>query len=168
LKINYLSKKEIKQYSKEIMERTGIHFEPERALELENALVLVDDGFMIYDKKNSAFYPFLADKISGQLPQLEVDSGASERIKQGANVMRPGIINIDSKLKNGWPALITGNKESLAIAISMMDYAEAVSAQKGVVARNVHRQGDQIWNAVIEFVKKYYKGSNQSEMKQHP
>ncbi|MGC8661281.1 MAG: PUA domain-containing protein [Nitrososphaeria archaeon] len=155
MKINYLSKKEIKQYSREIMEMTGIYFEPERVLELENAFVLVGDGFMVYDMKNNAFYPFLADKITGQLPQLEVDSGAAEHIKQGANVMRPGITKIDSGLKRGRPALITHNGESLALAISMMDYAEAVSAQKGVVAKNVHRQGDPVWNAVIAFVKKY-------------
>lgn len=157
MKINYLSKKEIKQYSKEIMERTGIYFEPERELELENAIVFVGDGFMIYDKKNNAFYPFLADKISGQLPQLEVDGGAAEHIKQGANAMRPGITRIDSRLKNGWPALITHSGENLAVAISMMDYAEAVSAQKGVVAKNVHRQGDLVWDAIIAFVKKYHK-----------
>ncbi len=156
MKINYLSKKEIKQFSREIMERTGIQFEPERVLELDSALVLVNDGFMIYDRKNSVFYPFLADKLSEQLPQLEVDSGAAENIKHGANIMRPGITKFDSRLKKGWPVLIRGNGESLAIAISAMDYAEAISAQKGVVAKNVHRQGDQIWHAVIEFVKKHH------------
>ncbi len=155
MKINYLSKKEIKQLSKEIMERVGIDFQPERVLELDGALVLVNKGFMIYDKRNDAFYPFLADKMAEQLPQLEVDHGAVDSIRNGANIMRPGITRIDSRLKKGSPALIKCNGELLAIAISQMDYAEAASAQNGVVARNVHRPGDKTWNAIIEFIKKY-------------
>lgn len=139
------------------MEGIGINFEPERALELESALVLVDDGFMIWDKKNNVFYPFLMDKMTEQLPQLEVDNGAAEHIKLGANVMRPGITKIDSRLKRGWPVLITNNKASLAVAIPVMDYAEAILLKKGVIAKNVHRQGDQIWEAVMQFINKYHR-----------
>jgi len=157
LKIHYLSKKEIKQYSSEIMEKTGLQFEPEKVLELDTSDVLIGDGFIIHDRKNGVLYPFLADKISDQLPHLQVDEGAAARIKQGANIMRPGIVKIDSRLKRGWPVMITDEKERLAIAISVMDYNEAIAAQKGVVAKNVHRQGDQAWNAIVEFIKKYHK-----------
>jgi len=155
MKINYLSKREIKQFSKEIMEKTGIDFQPERVMELEDVLVLINKGFMIYDKRHDAYYPFLADKMAEQLPKLEVDQGAVESIKRGANVMRPGVTGIDSRLKKGVPVLIRHNGEPLAIGISQMDYEEALSARSGVVAKNVHRPNDRTWSAIAEFIRKH-------------
>ena len=155
MKINYLSKREIKQISREILERTGIDFQPERVMELDDALVLINRGFMIYDKRHNVYYPFLADKMAEQLPKLEVDQGAVESIKRGANVMRPGVTGIDSRLRRGQPVLIKHNGEPIAIGISQMDYEEALSARSGVVAKNVHRPKDRTWIAIAEFIKKY-------------
>ncbi len=153
MKVRYLSKKEAKEVA-EAAKALGIDFVPERAIEVgDGTEVLVGPGIFVKLKDGSVF-PSLFDKRAMLLPNVAVDDGARPHVLNGANVMRPGIVAMDSSIKKGSLVLVKAGQEPLAIGVSLYDYAEAISMSKGVIVKNMHWKGDRAWDLVAEMLRK--------------
>ena len=80
-----------------------------------------------------------------------VDSGAIAYIAKGADLMRPGIVDLTDDILTGRPFVIVeeNHGKPLAIAVAMMDSADIKASDKGKVAKNIHYVGDDLWNLEI-------------------
>ena len=76
-----------------------------------------------------------------------VDSGAVPYVYNGADIMAPGVIAADERIKKGDPLWIKEEKygKPLAVGIALMDGAEMVAAKSGKAAKSLLHVGDKIW-----------------------
>ncbi|MCD6279730.1 hypothetical protein J7J26_03085 [Candidatus Micrarchaeota archaeon] len=105
-----------------------------------------EDGKTIPLPTLKLIYKLLIDKIE-ILKSIIVDEGAIRFIISGANVMRPGIIHVDSDIKKGDILSIKdGNGRVLAVGKSLYSSDEINNMNSGIVVKNIHHIGDRIWN----------------------
>lgn len=113
-------------------------------------LYFADDKPLVISVAEKLFPSLANEGLLGTLPSLVVDMGAIPHICNGADIMRPGIKQIQGDFEKGMVVLVKDQKFSKPIAIGV---AEAGSASirtmsKGIAAKNVHYVGDSFWEAV--------------------
>jgi len=137
-------------------------FFPQSALDLERGQtieeVVVDKGKLYFaDDKPlvtslaEKLFPSLAnEELLKTLPSLVVDMGAIPHICNGADIMRPGIKQIQGDFEKGAVVLVKDQKFSKPIAIGVAEVGSASirAMSKGIAAKNVHYVGDSFWEAV--------------------
>lgn len=83
------------------------------------------------------------------LKKITVDMGAVKFVVGGADIMRPGIVEIESEIKKDEAVMIIdiNNKKPLAVGIALFSSAEMQEMKIGKVIKNIHYVGDEIWKA---------------------
>jgi PUA domain protein len=81
------------------------------------------------------------------MPFVVVDTGAIRFVVKGADVMRPGIVEISSDVKKNQLTLVLeeNNKASIAIGTALFDYSEMNQMTSGKVVKNFHHLTDEYW-----------------------
>lgn len=120
-------------------------------------LIETKDGVKIYlqEDKTIAFIineevlPPLRQEFLENLPRAVVDMGAVPHIANGADVMAPGIRNIDN-VKLEEIVVVVDEKYGKPIAIGkiIMDSKEILEKRKGKAIKNLHYVGDYLWKLV--------------------
>ena len=74
--------------------------------------------------------------------------GAIKFLIGGADVMRPGIVEIDYGIAKDEPVVIVdiNNQKPIAVGIALISGAEMKVTKNGRVIRNIHYVGDKIWD----------------------
>ncbi len=113
------------------------------------------DGKIIYLNKIPAFFlheqrwvPTLKYLATNPiLKQVVVDMGAIKFVVNGADIMRPGIVEIDETIQKDEPILIidVAHKKPLAVGIALVDAKCMQETKTGKVVKNIHYVGDDIW-----------------------
>ncbi|MBI5393211.1 DUF1947 domain-containing protein [Candidatus Woesearchaeota archaeon] len=82
-----------------------------------------------------------------QFKKITVDMGAIPFVIKGADIMRPGITNIEQGIKKDEFIIIIDaqHKKNLAIGRTLFSGEEIQSMTKGRVIKNIHYVGDIIW-----------------------
>ena len=82
------------------------------------------------------------------LKRITVDKGAVKFVINGADIMRPGIINIEDNIAEGEYITIIEETHSkpLAIGKALFNTEEMRAKSSGKVIDNLHYIGDTIWN----------------------
>jgi len=77
--------------------------------------------------------------------------GAVSYVVNGADIMRPGVVDVTPDVTAGKPVQIVDERHGkpLALGIALYDAADLLAQEKGKVARTWHHVGDDIWN--LEF-----------------
>jgi PUA domain protein len=98
----------------------------------------------------------LFEELLGVLPRIIVDMGAVPYVCKGANIMVPGIVEIDHEFKKGSLVLIVDekHKKSLAIGESIYSSDKMMTMKKGVVVKNLHFVSDKIWEIAKALIEK--------------
>ncbi|MEK6940005.1 MAG: RNA-binding protein [Nanoarchaeota archaeon] len=138
--------KEIEQYKVEISKKDQVE--------------LIEDKYKIIliNKKPSFFY--YNDKIVPTLKLLQentvlkritVDMGAVKFVVNGADIMRPGIVEIEEGIaKDEFVAVIDkNNKKPLAVGIALFSSEEIKAMASGKVIKNIHYVGDELWRMEV-------------------
>jgi len=102
-------------------------------------------GFYIENK----IYPSLNIILQKDtnIPCVYLDSGAIPFITKGADLMRPGIKELDDFEKNTLIILKDfKHKKPLALGISKFSSEEIKKMKKNKVIKTIHYIGDKIWN----------------------
>ncbi|MDD1723764.1 MAG: RNA-binding protein [Methanospirillum sp.] len=115
-------------------------------------LYLVDkEPFII--EKDGILFPSLRGALTRPFPQrrIVVDMGAISFVVNGADIMRPGVVDASPDVLAGKPVQIVDERhgKTLALGIALFDSEELLAQDKGKVARTWHHVGDDIWN--LEF-----------------
>jgi PUA-domain protein len=119
-------------------------------------VVLVDgDPLVLYvGSDEGAKQPFLTVRGANEFPPTEqvvtVDAGAVQFVSDGADVMRPGIVEVDEDIEAG--DLVVINEEShgkyLAIGRALVDGTEMVG-EEGRVVESIHHVGDDLYELTV-------------------
>ena len=82
------------------------------------------------------------------LKKVVVDMPAIPFMIKGADVMRPGIKEIDDGIKKDEIISVVdeNNKKAIAVGIALFDSDELRQMVKGKVIKNIHFVGDKVWD----------------------
>ena len=136
-----------KDFSKEL---ENYNFEVSK----KDIVQLMDKKIILINKVPSFFYfenklvPTLKLQLQKDLlKSVFIDQGAIKYIINGADVMRPGIVEFDSNIEKNDFVVIKDiqHKKPLAVGISLFSSEELNSLDKGICIKNIHYLGDDIW-----------------------
>ncbi len=82
---------------------------------------------------------------------VTVDTGAVRFVRNGADVMSPGIVAADDSIKPSDPVIVVEerHKKPLAIGTALISGPEMVQSTKGKAVKIVHHVGDMIWDLTL-------------------
>jgi PUA-domain protein len=118
-------------------------------------VVLVDgDPLVLYVDGETGREPFLTVRGANEYPPTEhvvtVDAGAVGFVSNGADIMRPGIVEADDDISEG--DLVVINEEShgkfLAIGRALVEGPEMVG-EEGRVVESIHHVGDELYELAV-------------------
>ena len=83
-----------------------------------------------------------------RLRSITVDMGAVKFVTSGADIMRPGITEIDEGVLTGEVVAVREETHGKALALGKVMYSgdEMKAMGSGKVVKNIHYVGDWIWN----------------------
>ena len=152
MKKKTLSKKEIRELN-EKLGPYGFIFEKKsnvEYVETDEHTFITESGEAIFFYLDSILLPTLRSILSGKvtLRKIKVDMGAIKFVVNGADIMRPGIVEIDPEIMEGEIIVIIDekNEKPLAIGKAILAYQEMNDSKTGKVVKNIHFVGDEIWN----------------------
>ncbi len=113
------------------------------------------EEILIADKESIGFYHKgivypglkLLLTIDTRIPAIYLDLGAIPFITKGADLMKPGVKDLDGFEKNSLVIMKDAiHKRPLALGFAEFSSAEIKSMEKGKVIKTIHYIGDNIWN----------------------
>ena len=113
-------------------------------------IILVEDEPMIFMPDGE---PFLTVKgaLSTKPNQrvVVVDAGATRFVVNGADVMRPGIVQADPGIEAGDLVIVVEelHKKALAIGRALVS-GDDMTGESGKAVKSIHYVGDTLWNIV--------------------
>jgi len=118
----------------------------------------VEDGSTIYifervallSRRKDTLFPTLLNNILDSMPSAVVDMGAIPFVCNGADVMAPGIVEVEGDFPEGGLLVIRDvrHRKALAVGKAMLSSEEMRNKDKGKVIVNLHHVGDKIWSAI--------------------
>ena len=114
---------------------------------LEDATVYLLDDVVEFVREGDALYPHLGSTHVDQLPRVVVDMGAIPYVCNGADVMAPGITDMDAFMAGDIVVVrdVTHGK-ALAIGRALKSSSDIEAVKKGKVVENLHYVGDSLWS----------------------
>jgi len=146
-----LSKKDMKELSKQL-EGCGLictFSKKDKAVKIDGKALSVN-GELDYIFHEGKIYPSLRlvlKKGVADFRKITVDEGAIRFVINGADIMRPGVVDIDDDISAGDFIVIADmtHGKPLAVGISLYSSDDMQKLEKGKVAANIHHIGDALW-----------------------
>lgn len=116
--------------------------------EFEDKELYLFDESIEFVKDENGLYPFLGGSYLDSLPKVVVDMGAIKFVCNGADVMAPGITEMDPFEAGDLVVIrdVTHGK-ALAIGVANKSSVDIEMSKKGKVIKNLHYVGDKLWGA---------------------
>jgi PUA domain protein len=115
----------------------------------DGSRIILMNGEILFFEEDKMVIPTLRAILDGivEIPKIAVDMGAVRFVANGADIMRPGVTKIDSKIKQGSVVAIVDETHGkpLAVGIAKMNAEEMESAKGGKVVLSKHYVGDPLW-----------------------
>jgi PUA domain protein len=115
----------------------------------DGSRILLLDGEIIFFQHDGRMFPALRALLNDliDVPRITVDMGAVRFVVNGADIMRPGITEVDDRVKgNGIVVVVDENHgKPLAVGISKMSAEELRAATSGKVIKSIHHINDDLW-----------------------
>ncbi len=118
----------------------------------------LEDGSTVYiffkeiilAKKKDILFPTLINSAIDDLPSALVDMGAIPYVCNGADVMAPGIMDIEGEFEKDGLLVIRDvkHKKALGIGAALYTSEEMRGLKKGKAILNLHYVGDKIWASI--------------------
>ncbi|MBD3164958.1 DUF1947 domain-containing protein [Candidatus Woesearchaeota archaeon] len=152
MKKKTLSKREIKDINEKIS-KYGFQFGKKEFAELaedeKHKFLKADKALFFY--VDGEWVPSLKALLSGRvgLKKVTVDMGAVKFVVNGADIMRPGIVEIEDNISENEIVEIADvdNKKPLAVGRALFGSPEMKEKKEGKAVKNLHFIGDDIWQA---------------------
>ncbi|MDP3728258.1 MAG: DUF1947 domain-containing protein [bacterium] len=117
---------------------------------IDEKIILVNKkpSFFYYEKKLVPTLKLLQEK--DLLKKIVVDMGAVKFLIGGADLMRPGVKEIDQTIKKEDFVVVVemNNRKPLMVGLALFDAEEMQKLSSGKVVKNIHYVGDAIWKFV--------------------
>ena len=149
---HHLRSDEIDDLSASLADRLGVDldgddYERVEFTDVDREVILVDgeplvasfDGDRLLTVRGANEYPPDRHVVT-------VDSGAISFVSDGANVMRPGIVEATDDIEPGDLAVVVEEQHGKALAVARADVAGAeMVGDSGKVLENLHHVGDDLY-----------------------
>jgi len=153
-----LKSKAAKKLALEIFEKFGIKMEQffESKVRVESYEIDAFTVFLFNSKpllaktNNTLFFTLIFQEIFSQIPKIVVDMGAVPYVCKGADVMAPGVKEVQGNFVENGLLLIVDERhgQPLAVGSAMFDSEELKNVQRGKTIRNIHYVGDKLWDSL--------------------
>jgi len=155
---HFIRKSELKPLKEEILKQYDEKFIDQIFPTKSNVeLILTESGDTLYAvnnelklwKSKDGYIPVLTLLLNNKvdLKTIVVDFGAIRHVANGADIMRPGITNIDPSIKKGDIVRVEEETHHRALAVgrALFDAVDMESKDSGKVIKNIHTIQDPIW-----------------------
>jgi PUA-domain protein len=126
-------------------------------LSKKDSVEIVEEDFKVIMINGLASFFYVDDKVFPTLKYLQreivlkkivVDMGAIKFVVNGADIMRPGIVDIEIGIKKDDYIVVIDedNQKPLCVGIALLDSEEMQASTTGKSVKNVHYVGDDLWN----------------------
>lgn len=127
-------------FIKEFVSKKSNVFEEDNKIFVDNKLTLIN-----FDGVWAPHLKILLQKLI--LPKVIVDMGAVKFVVNGADIMRPGITDMDTFEKGELIVIVDETHgKSLAVGKALLSSDDMRNETKGKVIKNMHYVGDEYWN----------------------
>lgn len=146
-----LRKKTAKEVSRKLKETSGVEItgDMDRVKIDGNVVILVDQEPIIIEHDGRYYLTvYGALKYRPTKWKVMVDQGAMSFVMNGADIMKPGIVQVDDSVKRDDFVYITveGKDTPIAIGTALVD-AEEMKQGTGKAIKNLHHLKDKVWNS---------------------
>ncbi|ADC65984.1 PUA domain containing protein [Ferroglobus placidus DSM 10642] len=153
MKRKMLRKKEAKKVLEEIKLRAGVELEGNvEVVEFgKTNAILINGEFLAIEHDGKYYLSVLGVmKFKPERGRVVVDSGATNFIINGADVMKPGIVEADKEIKEGDFCYVVVEEKytPLAVGIALCSGAEMLG-ERGKAVKNVHHINDKLWKELV-------------------
>ncbi len=150
MKRHMLRKKEAKKISNFFKENYGVEVKGDmERFEFEDlAVITVDKEPLILEYEGRYYFTVYGVlKFKPEKGKVVVDKGAMPYIMNGADVMKPGIVEVDEMIKAGDFVYVAVEEKltPIAVGIALVDGVE-MKGGKGKAVKNIHHLKDDIWD----------------------
>jgi PUA domain protein len=110
----------------------------------------LQDSPILIELPDGRLIPFLTavEKLRLPIPKVVVDLGAVKPIASGADVMGPGIKEVEGNFNPGDLVAVVDEKLKAIIALGIAQRSSDEAKERGKTIKNIHHAGDTIWRAV--------------------
>jgi len=118
-------------------------------IRVERAEIFLVDGKPLLAKLTGKIIPtLLFDQALATLPSVVVNMGAVPHVCNGADVMAPGVVDLNGDFSKDSIIVVVDEKyhKALAIGFAEFDSFDMRRVKQGKVVENVHYVGDFLWN----------------------
>ena len=118
---------------------------------VKSSEVIFVDGVPVAFKREGQFVPVLTNTVAlEKMPRVTVDMGAVPHVVGGADIMAPGIRNVEGTFGESGLVVIIDEKHGkfLSVGRSLLDSQALVATKKGKVIVNFHYVGDPVWETI--------------------
>ncbi|MBT8172253.1 DUF1947 domain-containing protein [Candidatus Bathyarchaeota archaeon] len=156
----FLKSKDAKKLTIKISKLLGINIEEIiqskihiEVLELDIAQIFILNGRPLIAKSEEHLFPTLFfEELFSIIPHVVVDMGAVPYVCKGANVMAPGVKEIEDFSKNELLLIVDERYgKPLAVGLSLTSSHDMKTVKKGKIVKNLHYVGDKIWDYLKTF-----------------
>ncbi len=134
--------KEVELYKVDISKKDQVEL-----IEDQYKIILLNKkpAFFYFENKAVPTLKFLQE--NNVLKKITVDMGAVKFVVNGADIMRPGIVEIEESItKDEFVCVIDkNNHKPLAVGIALFNAEEMKAMKSGKVIKNIHYVGDELW-----------------------
>ena len=112
------------------------------------AEIYIINGRPTLAKSDDTLFPMLIfDELLSSLPKITVDMGAVPHVCDGADVMAPGVVQIEGDFEENYFVLVVDKRygKSLAMGIALFDSKTMRVTRQGKIVKNIHYVGDRLW-----------------------
>lgn len=149
---HHLRSDEVDDVEEQLAEKLGVELDADtyELVELEDSefdVVLVDgEPAVLYVEEE----PFLTVRGANQYPPatrvVTVDAGAVSFVSDGADVMRPGIVDADDAIEEGDLVAIAEESHGKVLAVGRaMTAGDDMVGDEGKVVKSIHHVGDELY-----------------------
>jgi PUA-domain protein len=150
---HFLRDRDIKKLEEELRGALGENFSIQDKVEFgimkDDVQLYLVNGVPYFIRMVDLLIPSLKAILNGaaQLPKVTVDMGAVGFITKGADVMVPGIVNVEDNVKQFSLVTVMDEKHNkpLAVGLALMDAETIKNSSKGPAVKNLHYVGDTFW-----------------------
>ncbi len=152
-----LSKRDTKLFVKKLAQvyRSYIlEYEKIEIIIIDDTKIYLVDGIPAFIELEGDLFPhlmYLLRRGYDWLPAIVVDEGAVKPISKGADLMRPGIVEVIGTFTKSDIVVVLEPARRLPIAVhrAIIDSEELASMEKGKVTKRLHYVGDKYWRIVL-------------------
>ena len=119
-------------------------------------IFLINKMPLIAKSDDDLFPTLLFKELLATFPKVIVDMGAVSKICNGADVMAPGVVDIEGEFHEKDLLLIVEERyrKPIAIGQALFDSNTMKKFKQGKIIKNTHHVGDAVWNLIRDLTGK--------------